>query len=85
MATLADLLVLAQHTSRVLIPEGGTKHDAVQGLLLAVVFTGILAAGCVMAVRKEQWPLVALFGLLILGTQAVLLLSLTQLLAVPPV
>lgn len=85
MGTFATLSMQALQTSRVSIPEGGTKQDAVWGLLLALLITGILAGGCAAAVRKGQWPLVALFGLLILGLQFVLLIALTQLLAVPPV
>jgi hypothetical protein len=85
MGTLAHLYALALQSAEVAIPDGGTRDGAIRGLLLAALVTGLLIAACVPAVRKENWPLVALLGLFILGTQAGLLLFLTQLLAMPPV
>lgn len=85
LATLTFLQVLAQSASTIRIPDGGTRSDAVWGLVVALLLSGILIAVCVPAARRERWPLVALLGLLFLGTQAGLLLFLTQILAIPPV
>lgn len=85
MGSVTFLQVLAQSGTAIQIPQGGTKGDAVTGLLLALLLTGVLLALCGPAARRERWPLVALLGLLIVGTQAALLFFLTQLLANPPV
>src|SRR5687767_5279293 len=85
MVSVTLFQVLAQSGTSFQIPDGGTKGDAVSGLLVAFLLTGVLLALCVPAARRERWPLVALLGLLILGTQAGLLFFITQILANPPV
>jgi hypothetical protein len=85
MPMVSLLQVLAQNSAAAPIPAGGTRAESVRGLILAILFTGILLGACVAAARRERWPLVALLALGILGIQTGVLLFLTQLLAMPPV